>query len=343
MDLNAIRAQVEIVDMSLGAWRSQVLYSGVRLGLFECLGKGPKTLEEICDELNCPARSMERLLTASRAMKLVQYESEKYSNGLGVQTTLVGGQSAYLANWLRLMSFWYSPWGKLEQAIRTGEHVEDPDLHLGGDPEYTDAFIRGMHDYASYRGSDLLEYLDLTGTKRLLDVGGGSGAYSIMFAERYPELESTIFDLPDPLEIARGYVNAAGVETQVHLQAGDYNEDEFGSDYDVVFLSNMLHQEDPQVGKMILEKSFRALRSGGRVVVQAMFLNDDNSGPEWPALHNIMTMLVYRGGTTYSIAQTLPLLEDAGFVDMQRVEMSVFNVNSLLIGVKPRLMRRELG
>ncbi len=85
----------------------------------------------------------------------------------------------------------------------------------------------------------------------------------------------------------------------------------------------------------LLEKAFRALKSGGRIVVQAMFLHDDNSGPEWPALHNLLMLLIYRGGKAYSMAETIPWLEKTGFVDIERVPMSFYNVSSLLVARKP--------
>ena len=97
----------------------------------------------------------------------------------------------------------------------------------------------------------------------------------------------------------------------------------------------MLHQEDAETGMMIAAKAFRALRPGGRIVVQAMFLSDDNSGPEWPALHNLLMLLIYRGGKAYSMAETIPWLERAGFVDIERVPMSFYNVNALIVGYKP--------
>ena len=268
-------------------------------------------------------------------MELLQRNGDRYNNSPVVSKTLVEGAPGYVGNWIRLMSQWFRPWGKLEEAVKSGEHIEDPALHLGENEEYTADFIRGMHDYANYRGTDVLQHLNLDGCDQLIDVGGGPGTYSIMFAQQNPDLTCTVFDLPDVLKIAGQYVDEAGLVGRVKLQPGNYFDDEFGSGYDVVFLSDMLHQEDAETGIMILDKAFRALKSGGRVVVQAMFLNDDDSGPEWPALHNLLMLLIYRGGKAYSVAETVPWLEGAGFADVQHVKMSFYNVNSLIVGTKP--------
>lgn len=335
LDLETIRAQIEIVSLSVSAWRAQVLYTGVRVGLFECLASGPKTLEDLSRELGCPLRSLERLVIAAHAMRLLEREGSSYRNGKPAARTLVSSQAGYVGNWIRLTSQWFEPWSNLEQAVRSGQHVEDPSLHLGATPEYNRDFIRGMHDYANSRGRDLLRYLDLSGARRLIDVGGGPGTYSILFARKHPELSCTVFDLPEVLKITHEYVAAAGLHDRVTLQAGDYCVNEFGTDYDVAFLSDMLQQEDADTALMILEKAYRSLRSGGRIVVQAMFLKDDNSGPEWPALHNLMLLLISRHGKALTMAETILWLERAGFVDVQRVPMSFYNANSLIVARKP--------
>ena len=335
LDLETLRAQIEVVSLSVSAWRAQVLYTGVKLGLFECLAGGPKTLEELSRDLGCPARSLERLLIAAHAMRLLDRDGSSYRNGKYAARTLVPGQPGYVGNWIRLTSQWFKTWSNLEQAVRTGEHVEDPTLHLGAAPEYNRDFIRGMHDYANSRGRDLLRYLDLSGAQRLIDVGGGPGTYSIMFARKHPELTCTVFDLPEVVKIAKEYVAEAGLQDRVKLLAGDYSVDEFDSGYDVAFLSDVLQQEDAETALMILKKVSRALKSGGRIAIQAMFLNDDYSGPEWPALHNLLLLLIYRHGKALTMAETTAWLERAGFVDVERVRMSFYSANSLLVARKP--------
>ncbi|MHC4427295.1 MAG: methyltransferase [Planctomycetota bacterium] len=335
LDLDTIRAIVDVVGHSVAAWRAQVLGVAVRLGLFEAVAEGGKTVDELCEQLKCPPRSLERLLIAAHACKLLDREGDRYIPSECTAKTLVPGRPGYVGNWIRLMHQWSRAWGDLEQAVRTGKNVERPELHLGENAEYTRDFILGMHDYAHYRGTDVLKFLDLTGCKKLIDVGGGPGTYSIMFCQQYPELAATIFDLPEVLEIAKENVEEASLSDRVRMQPGNYYTDELGGEYDVAFLSDMLHQESAETGKMIVEKSYRALASGGRIVIQAMFLDDDDSGPEWPALHNLLMLLIYEGGKAYSMAETIPWLEQAGFVDVQRVRMSFYNVNSLIIARKP--------
>ena len=336
LDFDSIRAIVDVVGASIAGWKAHVLNVCVRLGLFEELGTGSKSVDQLCEALGCPRRSLKRLLIAAQACGFLERDDDLYKNAPVTVRTLVPGQVGYVGNWIRLMAQWSRAWSRLEEAIRSGANVEDPNLHLGENEEYTRDFIKGMHDYAHYRGADIMNFLDLSGCSSLIDVGGGPGTYSIMFCQRYPELTCSVFDLPEVLEIAKEYANEAGLADRVKMLPGNYFQDDFGEDeYDVAFLSDMLHQEDPETGKMILRKSFKAIKPGGRVVVQAMFLHDDMSGPEWPALHSLLMLLIYKGGKAYSMGETIPWLEEAGFTDIKRVPMSFYNVNSLIIGTKP--------
>jgi hypothetical protein len=85
---------------------------------------------------------------------------------------------------------------------------------------------------------------------------------------------------------------------------------------------------------MILRKAHRALRPGGRVVVQGMFLNEDRTSPRWPLMHSLVLLLVYGGGRAYTVNETLGFMEAEGFTNGRLERMSLLNVNSLILGEK---------
>ena len=141
--------------------------------------------------------------------------------------------------------------------------------------------------------------------------------------------------MQEPRDECRTDRTEAGVADRVSLKPGNYYEDEFGSDYDVVFLSDTLHQESPEVCEMILQKAYRSLRPGGRIVVQGMFLNKDRVSPRWPVMHSLIMILVYGAGRAYTVEETVGLMEQAGFVECAHQRMSLLNVNSLITARKP--------
>lgn len=192
-----------------------------------------------------------------------------------------------------------------------------------------------MHDYAIGPGRELAGGLDLGGRRSLLDVGGGPGTYSVLLAEANPTLRCTVWDLPAVVEIAREVIDRHGLSDRVGTAAGDYHTDVFPPGHDAILISNTLHQEDWETCIAILRKAFDALPSGGLVVVQAMFLGERQDGPMWPALHNLLMLLVYRGGRAYTVGQTFEMLEAAGFADWRHRTMSVFNAGSYVVAVRP--------
>jgi SAM-dependent methyltransferase len=330
------RRQIELLDTAHGYFGSQVLFSANELGVFDHLVDGPRPVAELAERIGANADALERLLNACVAISLLTLEDGLYANTALADDVLVSDRPGYLGNWLRLMSRWMKSWTKLTETVRNGGPAQDPQIHLGGDPEHTRDFILGMHDYARLRGSEIVRYLDLSGGLELIDVGGGPGSYAVLFTTQWPDLRVTVFDLPDVVRFAQQHAEEAGVDDRVGLKPGSYYVDEFGdADYDVVFLSDTLHQESPETCRLILEKAYRALRPGGRIVVQAMFLNEDRVSPRWPVMHSLIMVLMYGSGRAYTVEETVGLMEQAGFVDCAHRRMSLLNVNSLVVARKP--------
>lgn len=325
----------ELVHTALGYWRAQVLLSARQLGVFDALAEGPLEAEQVATRTQSSPGHTERLLNACVAIKLLKKaEDGCFSNLAIADTFLVTGRPQYMGNWISLMSAWYTPWGALAEAVRTGQPVEDPMKHLGEDADYTRDFILAMHDYALGPGKEMVRHVDLDGSSRLLDLGGGAGSYSILLAREHPELRPVVFDLPAVVEIAREVIAGAGLSDRITVQGGDYLTDDVGQGYDVVLLSNMLHQEDSETCRALLRKSHDALVEGGRLIVQATFLNRAEDGPLWPALQSLVLLLLYPGGKTYSLDETVELIIDCGFSDLEVKRMSLLNAESIIVARK---------
>jgi len=329
------RRQIAALELAEGFFASQVLFSANELGVFAVLAESPRSVDELADATGTVPDALERLLNACVTVGLLSGGDGVYTNSQLADDVLVPDRPGYMGNWMRLMARWMRAWVRLTDTVRTGEPAEDPMLHLGGDPDYTRDFILGMRDYAQLRGSEIVRYLDLSGGLRLIDVGAGPGTYGILFARKWPDLQVTLFDLPDVVRIAEAQVVEAGLEPRIQTTPGNYYEDEFGQEYDVVFLSDTLHQESSAVCEMILQKAYKALRPGGRIIVQAMFLDEGRVSPRWPVMHSLILLLVYGGGRAYTARETVELLEKVGFARCDHQMMSLLNVNSLIVAEKP--------
>jgi ubiquinone/menaquinone biosynthesis C-methylase UbiE len=335
-DRRAIAERVRLNRLAIGGWAGQVLFAANELGIFDLLSsQGSLTAHEVAGALGSAEDATRRLLGALVAVDLLEHRDERFANTFAAEQFLVSGRPESLATWMSLIGRWNQTFGDLAQSVRTGQPAEVPEEHLGQSTEYTRDFILGMHDYAIGPGRELARHLDLSGRRALLDVGGGPATYSVLLADANPSLRCVVFDLPEVIAIAADVIDRHDLTDRVSTAAGDYHSDAFPDGFDVALISNVLHQEDWESCRSILEKAHAALDPGGVVVVQAMFLNEQGDGPLWPALHNLLMLLVYRGGRAYSVQQTQQMLIEAGFEGPQAHRMSPFNAGSFVTARRP--------
>ena len=121
-------------------------------------------------------------------------------------------------------------------------------------------FILGMHQFAARSGPQFAEALKDLPVRRLIDVGGGAGTYSIALCAARPEARAEILDLAPVVDITRETARAAGLADRVTARVADYRHDEFGADADALLFSNVLHQESAEVCRSMLARARGAAR-----------------------------------------------------------------------------------
>lgn len=331
-----IEARLRLTRLALGGLAARTLFAANELGVFEYLHRaGPSTGAEVATALGTHPDATTRLLGALVASGVLEHEGDRFANGVLGREFLVPDTPESMATWVRLIGTWDQRFDGLVESVRTGTPGQDPEDHLGMSPEYTRAFVLGMHDYAMGPGRELARHLDLSGRRRLLDVGGGPGTYSIILAEANPTLNCTVFDLPDIVGIAEEVIERHGLSDRVSTRAGDFHTDSFPVGNDAVLISNTLHQEDDEGCARILKAAYHSLEPGGICVIHAMALNEAQDGPPWPALHNVLMFLISRGGRAYTVGQYSEQLLAAGFEDPTPKEMSTFNAGSVIVASRP--------
>ncbi|MGB3387162.1 MAG: methyltransferase [Pseudaminobacter sp.] len=232
----------------------------------------------------------------------------------------------------------YAGWGRLTEALLTNRPTTwDPDTQSsifdGADPKMLAYFWEAMHSLSTMSARKLGEAVDFSRFRRLLDIGGGSGAYNVELCKQYGELRATVFELPHVAEIAAGKIVEAGLADRVDAVGGSFF-DSLPDGYDVHLLSMVLHDWDEAKNRALLSRSFAALPSGGAVVITELLVNDEKTGPA-PAALMSLNMLVETEGRNYTPGEYSAWLEEAGFLHIETVWFDAPAVNGAVIGHKP--------
>jgi len=267
-----------ILEMAWNYRAARVLHVANTLQIFTRLSQNPMSVIELAQACKAKLPLLEKLLIACCAMDLLEKDEERYRVTALAKTYLVAGQALYQGDMIAHSANKWDFWTHLEDEVLL-EKVPPPD-----ESTEHENFIRAMHNITmAGRGEAIVEALDLSDRKQLFDVGGGPGAYSILFCRRWPALKAVVFDLPETIGIAREVIQREGMADRISVREGSWDTHDFGRNNDVVLLSNILHGPGDQA-EMKLAKAFDSLVSGGLVLIQDFLLNDEKTGPLVPAL-----------------------------------------------------------
>jgi len=305
---------------------SRVILTALELDLFTAVGDGARA-NEIAAAVQADPRATGMLLHALVSLGLLTKQAGMFrcTPAAARYFDARSPVSARMAM-LHFAGMW-KRWSTLTQAVRTGSAVQE------GAPEgqalWTEAFIAAMHYNAAERAP--LVARAAGPARRLLDVGGGSGAYSIAFAQAFPELTADILDRPEVLAIAHRHIEAAGLGARVRTRPGDLTAADLGSGYDTVLVSAICHMLSPGQNLDLLRRCRKALLPGGRVVIQDFILNPDKTGPRSAALFSLNMLVATESGASYSEEEYRVWLREAGFASARRVNLA--GPTDLIIGL----------
>ena len=299
---------VPLMELSTGFWAFKTLAAAHELNLFGLLAGGRSvTAGELSETLSMHPRPSEMLLTGCAALGLLESHDGRFRNTALSETYLVPGTPHFFGGWIAMADKrLYTGWGKLTEALRTNRPTTwNPDVQTslfdGEDPRMLALFWDAMHSLSSMTAHALGKAYDFGRFRRLLDIGGGSGAFDIALCQQYPQLQAAVFDLPHVAAIAERNVASAGLSARIHGIGGSFFA-EFPENYDLHLFSMIMHDWDVEKNKALLHRSYETLAEGGAVVISELLVNDDKSGPASAALMSL-NMLIETEGRNYTAAE----------------------------------------
>jgi len=305
---------LRIMNIACAFYESSVLLTSVSLGIFKALAKAPgSSTSAVAGQCGLDAEKTRLLLDACVALELAKKEGDGYSNSDEASQYLVSGSPTDLSQALMYNRDVFPAWTNLEELIKTGKPVDNPEAHLGRDPQRTQAFARAMHARVLSIGRGVIPLLDFGGCSKILDIGGGTGAYASLITAANPGINCTVLDLPRIIDAAPALHAGSPDSNRITFIADDYHTASFPGDNDVILIFGVLHQEHPEAVASILSRSAAALKPGGRIYIMDMMTDGSRTQPKFSALFALNMALTTQHGWVFSSEDLEKWLRDAGF------------------------------
>lgn len=312
------------LDVLRAHYATEILVAAtVHLNVFAQLTARPATREELRDVLGLADRPAHVLVTALRAMALLVAgpDGRLGPSDLAAEH-LVSGTPFDLGDYFRLAATSAGVLGMV-QCLRTNRPLGagragsgTPFLSRPGasstmeDPQLATRLTLSLAGRARSLAPVVAARLPIEGARTMLDVGGGTGLFSIAFLERHPDLRAVVLDRPAVLDVASRLALAHDVASRLECVPGDMFEDPL-PEADLVFVSHVLHDWDAPDSARLVRRCAGAVRPGGRLVVHDAFLRDELDGPLSIALYSA-GLFCRTEGRAYSAAEHAAWLRAAG-------------------------------
>lgn len=292
---------------------AKALLTAVELDLFSSLQSNPATEEEIRERLGLNGRGLADLLRLLTALGLLEIEDGRYRNTAGPDRYLVRGQESYLGGFLlRSNRNLYPAWGKLTDALRTGEKQSGGDFEFVlGNLQLLRQFIGMMDALTQQLGPQLSAAFDWSEHRTVLDVGGCRGNMVAQLIKAHPHLSGTVFDLPQMEPFFDELVAESNLTGKVRFEGGSFFEKPLPA-ADVVILGHVLHDWNPQQRGELVRKAFGAVRPGGALLVYDRMLKEGPSLVENLVI-SLDMLLITDGGSEYPAEEIHRHAGAAGF------------------------------
>jgi hypothetical protein len=312
----------KVLDIIFGRWKSQILYAGVKLGIFDLVTSVSKSSAEIAKELDLDPALSYRLLRALGSIGLLK---EDRNQGFSVTSMgqLLHTDNAHTLRGVTLLEEGpehYAIWKHLTAMVREGK--QDGFVREFGrsifdypvqNPSYADVFNLAMSSYSTTHSKWVLEALngyDFSTIQHICDVGGGHGHLICNLLSRHKHLKGTVLDLERVFKDKELlWANKMGIGDRCNYISGDMFQKVPSAD--AYMMKMILHDWNDNECTKILSNIQSVSPAGARLFIVEHIV----PGPEVPHFSKLFDihMLCALTGRERTEKEYLSLLEHAGF------------------------------
>lgn len=308
---------VRLQNLSRAFISSATLFAAIDLELFTAIAEGDNTVPRFAKRAGLTEVNADRLMTMCAASDLIHWTADHFENAADVQRFLVKGEKSYAGAWLTFTRPGWDSWGRLTEKLEN----QQPATVIGSYEAMTVDAARRYHEATSSvgfgSGRRFVKHVNLSHRTRMMDLGGGSGAYSIVAVQNNPGLRAVVLDLPPVVVVTREFIERNGVAERVIAEPCDFTRDDFPTDCDVAVMASNLPQYNREIIGNVIRKAHDALLPGGEMHLIGEMLDDDRTGPMDAALWGLYEVLSNSTGMTHTRADCVAYFEAAGFSSIE--------------------------
>ena len=298
------------MKVAAGFMAAKHLFAASELGLFEALANAPAPLDALAGRTGLTPRAARISADAMVALGLLERHGDTYHNSPTADRFLAGRPQPDLRPLLR---FWdrvsYPAWQDLAGSLGRGPRQEIFDL----DDELQEIASAGIEAVLAGPAAALAHTYDFAAHRKLLDVGGGTGSWSIAAATAHPGLTATVVELPVVAAVAKTRVAEAGLDGRVDIVTGDAMQGELPTGHDVVLVANLAHYWSPEQNRQLLRRIRAAATPGARLLLADFWTDPTHTRPTHAALMAGEFAVHLANGDVYSVDEVRDWLHDTGW------------------------------
>jgi SAM-dependent methyltransferase len=301
-----------ILEATFGFAANQILLSAIDLDLFTHLANGANTVEALARATACSPRGLRIQLNALVGLKYLERDGDRYTLAPITEAFLLKTSPQYLGGMILHSRQVRPSWNQLTEIVRSGKPrhaVESREDHGEFFAQFVDA-LYALNAGAAEAAAQVLTEGQASGEFRVLDIGAGSGVWSLAIARRLPSARVTVADWPVVIEkVTNKFAERQGVSNRYDYLPGDFREVDFGdSRFDAALLGH------------IFRRVYRALKPGGRILIAEMVADDGRREAAFPLLFAVNMLVNTEDGDTFTFGEYRQWLGEAGFSKVRTLE-----------------------
>jgi 2-polyprenyl-3-methyl-5-hydroxy-6-metoxy-1,4-benzoquinol methylase len=328
--MEEIKSADQIRAIASSFQESRILLTAFELRLFTVLDNHMMTSDEVSAKLNSDTRAVDRLMNALCGMGILRKIKGRFYNTELSSRYLVEGRPDFMGGLYHTNHLW-NTWSSLTESVIRGGSFKG-DQNKEEKTEWVKSFIGAMHYRGVKQAGIIAMMINLNGVNKILDVGGGSAAFSMELVRKNPSMHAVVLDLPHVIPLTKNYVTQAGLNDKFDFIEGNYLTSDFKGSYDLILLSAIVHINSYEQNKMLISKCAGCLNPNGMIIINDFIMNEDRTRPSYGAVFSLNMLVGTAAGDTYTEAEMRDWYTAAGISRIERRNTSFGS--DLLIGIK---------